>query len=50
LFFLLLYFQIKKKGILMRRNRIILDAMAGDNAPHEIIKGAVLACNLISPD
>jgi len=28
----------------MKRNRIILDAMGGDNAPHEIIKGAVLAC------
>jgi glycerol-3-phosphate acyltransferase PlsX len=28
----------------MRRNRIILDAMGGDNAPYEIIKGAVIAC------
>ena len=28
----------------MKRNRIILDAMGGDNAPHEIIKGAVWAC------
>ncbi len=28
----------------MKRNRLILDAMGGDNAPHEIIKGAVLAC------
>lgn len=27
----------------MKRNRIILDAMGGDNAPHEILKGAVLA-------
>ncbi len=28
----------------MNKNRIILDAMGGDNAPYEIIKGAVLAC------
>ncbi len=27
----------------MRRNRVILDAMGGDNAPYEIIKGAVIA-------
>ena len=27
----------------MIRNRVILDAMGGDNAPHEIIKGAVWA-------
>ncbi|MEJ2635378.1 MAG: phosphate acyltransferase PlsX [Calditrichia bacterium] len=27
----------------MKRNRIILDAMGGDNAPYETIKGAVLA-------
>ncbi|MEJ2052009.1 MAG: phosphate--acyl-ACP acyltransferase, partial [Calditrichota bacterium] len=27
----------------MKRNRIILDAMGGDNAPQEIIKGAVWA-------
>ncbi len=27
----------------MKRNRIILDAMGGDNAPYEIIKGGVLA-------
>ncbi len=28
----------------MKKNRIILDVMGGDNAPYEIIKGAVLAC------
>jgi glycerol-3-phosphate acyltransferase PlsX len=28
----------------MKMNRIILDAMGGDNAPQEIVKGAVLAC------
>ncbi|GAB4373970.1 MAG: phosphate acyltransferase PlsX [Calditrichia bacterium] len=28
----------------MRRNRIILDAMGGDYAPEEILKGAVMAC------
>ncbi len=28
----------------MKRNQIILDAMGGDNAPHEIIKGTVWAC------
>lgn len=28
----------------MKKNQIILDAMGGDNAPYEIIKGAVLAC------
>jgi glycerol-3-phosphate acyltransferase PlsX len=28
----------------MKRNRLILDAMGGDNAPYEVIKGAVLAC------
>ena len=27
----------------MKRNRIILDAMGGDNAPFEIVKGAILA-------
>ncbi|UCF64204.1 MAG: phosphate acyltransferase PlsX [bacterium] len=27
----------------MKKNRIILDAMGGDNAPHEIIKGAISA-------
>ena len=27
----------------MKRNRVILDAMGGDNAPFEILKGAVLA-------
>lgn len=27
----------------MKRNRIILDAMGGDNAPYETVKGAVLA-------
>ncbi len=27
----------------MKRNRIILDAMGGDNAPYEIVKGAVFA-------
>ena len=27
----------------MKRNRIILDAMGGDNAPQKIIKGAVWA-------
>ncbi len=27
----------------MNKNRIILDAMGGDNAPHEILQGAVLA-------
>jgi glycerol-3-phosphate acyltransferase PlsX len=28
----------------MKQNRVILDAMGGDNAPYEIVKGAVLAC------
>ena len=28
----------------MNRNRIIVDAMGGDNAPEEILKGAVFAC------
>ena len=30
----------------MVRNRVILDAMGGDNAPYEILKGAVLASKL----
>ena len=30
--------------------RIILDGMGGDNAPHEIVKGAAIASNLITHD